>query len=158
MLSKSIFSNCQKQVLNQPKLIFPNAWEAEMPVTEENEEEYKWDSTHPRGCISFKQIIYSAGGLGGVIWRTWGGVRLALGGVWIPSEAKGLPHYHSAKVEVDKWSRRDKWCLKCNISNLSNIPKRSNYSFRNGALVHSFCWVCINKVQIICSLVHMVSS
>lgn len=34
---------------------------------------------HPRGCISFKQIIYSTGGWGGVIWRTCGGVRLALG-------------------------------------------------------------------------------
>lgn len=41
-------------------------------------EEYEGDSTHPRGCISFKQIIYSAVGLGGVIWRTRGGVGLAL--------------------------------------------------------------------------------
>lgn len=45
----------------------------------ENEEEYEGDRTHPRGCISFKQIIYSAGGLGGVMWRMWGGVGLALG-------------------------------------------------------------------------------
>lgn len=49
----------------------------------------KGDSAHTRGCISFKQIIYSAGSLRGVIWRTQGGVGLALGVEWIPKWSKG---------------------------------------------------------------------
>lgn len=55
-----------------------------MPVTGatdlmENGEERTGDSTHPRGCLSVKQIIYSAGGSGGVICWTCGGVGLTLG-------------------------------------------------------------------------------
>lgn len=46
----------------------------------ENGEECTGETvSHPRGCLSVKQIIYSAGGLGGVICWTCGGVGLTLG-------------------------------------------------------------------------------
>lgn len=83
MSSKSTLSTRQKQVLNQPSLYFQTPERQRRQSLRrggmENEDEQKGDSTHPRGCISFEQIIYSAGGLGGVMWRTWGGVGLALG-------------------------------------------------------------------------------
>ena len=74
----------------------------------ENGDEYEGDRTNPRGVLSFKQIIYSAGGSGGFIWRMRGSVGLALGAKWIPTEAKGLPHYGSRSV---LWQ-----VLKCEIA------------------------------------------
>lgn len=66
----------------RPTLVHYTMWSCEDKAISsgrmEREEEHEGDGAHPRGCISFKRIIYSTGGWG-VIWRTCRGVRLALG-------------------------------------------------------------------------------